>query len=319
MRFRGVLKVVLTIGTACIIVSVLSGCAINRERLNMRRGDARNSAAIYLPKPQSDTQIVLYDGFSNLFVYDTKKQGVVQRSNVENYIQYGFNTPSRYFTAGHSFKLGFKVLRVTPSGIEIVLNLPANTGIFPLATDGKRKFFVMTHYGPSAVQERAVVVSLEADYRLQEFPKTKRGSISGGALLDGRLYFTSYDSRTKAYGLYSLDYSDILAEPLLVEQGLKWGEVFAHAGRIYRSCKNYIFYGDNFFRRASMNHFFDQHGVLIQIYSGRSGVPVLDVVDTASKKVLRRFSQVEGFTFIDNELVVYRHAAIDRVSFVEGR
>lgn len=271
---------------------------------------------VQLPKTEGDDTVILYNRFKQKFVvsYNTETCKIVQESNVENYVQYEFNSGSNYYTAGHSITNGFEILYADKDKIESVYKLEdaANEAIFPLATDGEHVFFVKTHYDSNNNPDENTIVSLNENNELEEHISME-SHIDSGVIVSGKLYFTTYEIESDTYDLYSLSLEDMSGEPVLEKGDLVSGELYEHNNQLYLSDDDTIYCGTDSFKKSSLNYFFDENQILVQIHPNESADLALDVIDTNTKKVIGTAINVIDFEVKDDEVIVYCDGEIEHI------
>jgi hypothetical protein len=300
---------------AAVVVLLLTGCSV---------GSATETApahpgprTVRLPQNISAGGVVLYNRFTQrLLAYDRKTFAVTQESDAPNYIQYSFPVVSEYFTAGDSIGDDFSVLRVRDNEIETVVEMPPNTGIFPLATDGRRYLYTMSEYANGAETSR-VIVSLDPDGTVHPYANAT-GLTDSGAIIGTTLHFTVFDEQKKKYDLKSLDLRDHEARPRSEASGLPDGGLFVHERKLFRSTGTAIVNGAEAYDCAQYCYFLDGAGVLVRVYVSKAAGLALQVVDTTSKKVLDSRADIIDFAVADGELTVYRVGAIDTITLPRG-
>ncbi|MFC0628571.1 hypothetical protein [Kribbella deserti] len=267
---------------------------------------------IRLPENLNADSLVLYNRFTQrLLAYDQKSFTVTQESNQQNFIQYAFPVVSEYFTAGDSKGDDFSVLRVRGNRIEEVVELPPNSGIFPLATDGKQWLYTKSDYVEGRETHR-VLVAVDPDGSHREYAGAT-GLIDSGAIIGHTLYFTTFDEPTEKYSLSSLDLRSLDAKPKPLSKGLPAGGLYVHNGLLYTSTATQLVNGKDAFDCKEFCYFYDQAGVLLRIFLNKEASLVLDVIDSRTKKVITSRKDLVDFTVSGGTLVVYRRDGIDRI------
>ena len=154
-------RCVASLSALCLTLVPSAGCAINTGT-SAGGEPATSSPVIYLPGGEVEgSSIIVFNRFTQrLAAYDPASSTITSESNAPNFLQYGFPTFSEYFTAGNSAGTGFRIVQVSGRQVETVLELPDGEGIFPLATDGKRRFFLRTTYDDASRESERALVSL---------------------------------------------------------------------------------------------------------------------------------------------------------------
>ncbi len=270
------------------------------------------SGDIRLPGKSNSDSLVLFNRYrQRLLTFDPDAQAIDEMSNVLNYLQYEFPTGSDLYTAGHSITNGFSVVQVVDETIQTVLEVADDEGIFPLATDGDRSFFLLTRYVDGAEVDRRLV-RLDEGAALVEYPNAT-GLIDGGALVGDTLYYTVFREQTGDYALFQADAGDPAAQPVAVQQGMPSGRLYVHDGELYTSDQTSIFRGDDRFECADLCYFYDDLGVLVRIAVNADSDLALDVVDTDTKEVIGSVTGVIDFRVGDGGVTVYTPGSIETV------
>jgi hypothetical protein len=298
------------------VVAVTGGCTAATS--SDPAGTPATNAVVRLPENVDQDGVVLYKRFTQrLVAYDRKTFRVTQESNAPNYIQYSFPVLSDFFTAGNSIGDDFSVLRVRGNSVETVLRMPPNTGIFPLATDGRRRIYTMSRY-TNGTEDSRVVVAIDDAGKIQEYPSAT-GLVDSGAIIGSVLHFTTFDEKTEKYTLSTMDLDHADAKPRLVSHGLAEGPLFVHDGQLFQSAARKLVSGKKTFECTEYCYFYDEFGVLLRVYLSREANLSLDVVDLASQRVLASYADLVDFTVKDGKMVVYRNGGIDRTDLATGK
>ncbi|ALF09299.1 hypothetical protein [Parageobacillus thermoglucosidasius] len=300
-----------------IVFYFVSGCSIVNENNNSENNSSSLSGqGVTLPKCQSkDSCMILYNRFTQkLLAYNLATKTIEQQTNRPNYVVYEFNTKSNYYTAGDSHAKDFSILRIHQNQIKEIYRLEDQQAIFPLATDGKRFFFIMLYCDKNGAEIKRSIVRLDAgEHQLIDYPNAK-GLISYGVIIHNQLYYTAYDKPTDSYSLYVLDLSDRNNMPQLLETGLEAGELYCLNDQLYRTDKEKIYHGNNVFTKKILNYFDQDSQMLIQIYPNRDATLILDVIDTQTKKHIGSATDVIDFSIEKNEIIVYGQRDIKRIT-----
>ncbi|RXR25388.1 hypothetical protein EQW78_10185 [Oerskovia turbata] len=205
-------------------VILLAGCSASEQAA------PQPEAVVDLPSSLTDGEVFLLDRYKNKLVVFDAELGVVEEDEREQSFGYAFPTrDSDLMTVGSSLGGDFEIVRRTDTELRSVLTV-ADRGVFPLATDGADEYFLINDYGPDGAVEDSTVAVLR-DAELRELPQIT-GNVAGGALVDGLLWFTSYDEPSDSFTLSSVLPSDETASPVVVSTGLEDGALFATQGRL---------------------------------------------------------------------------------------
>jgi hypothetical protein len=206
-------------------------------------------------KPKTSDSILLVDRFAQKIVsYNTKKYHVDNKMDAENYMIYDFNPEYKYYTAGHSINLGFKIIVINNS-VSIIQNMKSNEGIFPLAISEKYFFFIKSTYDSDSMEiNRNIVIYNKEKNILIEYLNIS-GLISYGALIDSTLYFTVYIEEKNNYSLYSVSCEDPNDIPILLQIDLQGGEIFAQGNILYLTDHTNILSEKDSYVKEPINYF----------------------------------------------------------------
>ena len=195
----------------------------------------------------------------------------------------------------------YRIIRLDGNEINTVVEMDSGQGVFPLATDGKRHFFVIE------VDSMESYKIVELEYQsLIEYPKAK-GLVVGGALLDNKLYYTHYEENDDSHSLYKLDIEKKSNEPELILVGLSDSEVYSYNGEIYVTNKGKISSINNekkYYESKSINFFDEENDILVQIEV--QGIDlILQIVDCYTKEIIGTAMDPLDFDINNKEVTVY--------------
>lgn len=262
-----------------------------------------------------DFKVILYDRYKQkLVLYSTQTYTIDREINVSNYMQYEFNTPSDYYTTGHSIENGFEIIRIGKNSIERVYSLKnkKEEAIFPLATNKDKKFFIKSIYKDNEFQY-SFIVSMGDNNDIEEYKNTK-GKISFGAILDEKLYYTVYEDGKNNYSLYSLEFYEKDNKPVLIKENLEYPEIYSFKGNLYYSTIDKIICDKDYFSKGALNYFDDLNNKLIQLYVDKEGTLLLELVDISTKSVIKKCENVIDFRVSKGKIIIYCHGEIYEVS-----
>lgn len=302
------------------LLLVMANCTADLDDESAAESHASQSAIVggdvRLPATSGENATILYNRFTQrLVAYDTSENEIQQESDEANYFQYEFPTPSEYFTAGSSVSNGFSIIRVHGSSIDEILRVRSDEGVFPLATDGSRLFFTLSHYDDNGLETSRALVKLDEGKLVPH--AAINGLIDGGAILGKELFFTMLDEESNTYRLFKVPVESA-STPTLVREGLASGRLYAHAGEIYTADRTSIFNGEDRFECADLCYFYDREGLLLRLHVNDVGDISLDVVDAKTKRVVKSVSGVIDFRVASDYVTVYRIGAVDRVQIANA-
>ncbi|MGL5714217.1 MAG: hypothetical protein ACRCXT_11890 [Paraclostridium sp.] len=287
----------------CVLVIIVMTLTLSRDidlkkNMNIDR---------FSPQVLSKNEIVLFNRYNhNIVTYDTKKKLITQWNDDINLFQYEFNTQTDLYTSGHSTDNGFKILKLENNSYEIMYSLNENEAIFPLASNGEVYFFMHSFYdkyGAELLDKRTISLFDEKEKKLHDYKNTN-GLISYGTFYDNKLFYTTYQVNSDTYDLYSLDFSDIEDEPILIEKGLENGKIFVSIDGLWKSNNDYIYNKDKKLSIAKLNYIDKDSDSLIQI-DVNNGQIYLKVIDIKTEKEYLYFNDVIDFKIYNGEITVY--------------
>lgn len=285
---------------ALMLLVLLSITLIGCNKVNIKPGNKLNNT------------IMVYNAFDQKFIpYDTKTSTIPTVKSKDNIFQYSFKTKSPYYTSGDSFYNNFEIVKLTSGAIETVYTLEneETDAVFPLATDGENYFFTKATYLGDLPP--SFVICKFQDNKLMEYPNNK-GAICNGALLDNKLYYTTYNQTDDKYSLYVLDYSDMSNKANLINNNLEAGELLILNKKLYISDNNSIYCDNDSFKKASENFYDIESNTLIQLNRNESDILCLKVIDAATKKEVKYITDIIGFIIENNDLIAYRNGSIEK-------
>jgi hypothetical protein len=260
----------------------------------------------------------LFNPYSQQLVsYDAGTASVLEASDVPNYLYYQFDEMSDVYTAGNSITNGFEVLRIHGRSIETLHHMPANVGIFPLATDGLDFFFIVSTYDPEGAKIESGVAKMGPDQQLVPYSHVA-GNIAYGALLGGRLYYTAYQEESDCYDIWSVDGKDARATPAAERTCVPGGPLYSHGGEIlWPDARGLIRGAGGEFECHGECYFADHPSVMLDLHANADGDVELAVADGNNGEVLDTVDGVVGFEIGDSRVRVYREGSIVDVAVIE--
>ncbi len=291
-----------------LLILTITGCG--SEEAQMKR------TQVDYPICKNENSIILYDRYSEkLLSYNTETYNVEERSNIQNFMQYEFNSGSDLYTAGNSLTNGFEVIQVKDKEIEVLYTMQdqESEAIFPLASHDGYDLFIVSEYDELGRETDRKVVAYNMDTFI-EYPEIE-GLISFGAILNDTLYYTVYMDEVTNYALYKIDLKDVHSEPIFLEDGLEVGELYVHGGELFKSSFKKIFSDSKSFERMPLNYFDDSTHALIQIFPTEEANLVLSVINTKTDEVMTRVTNIVDFKIQDESIVVYTLEGIEKIQF----
>lgn len=285
-----------------IIVLILSGCSRQNHNDNATSKDV----------------IKVFNPFESKFgTYNLKyfrPEAISNKSDNANVMQYAFHTGSTLYTSGDSIRNHFEIVNLENGSVKTVVKLKnqMTDAVFPLATDGSNTFFFIADCSAPGLPLSRVARFEKG--RLVEFSKTK-GHITDGALLNGQLYFTSYDENSQNYTLYSLDYSSYNSNPVIVKKGLALGQIYVLNKKLYMSDKTRIYNSEDQFENKSENFYDTASNTLIQLGASSEGGSLLSlvVIKCDTKKIVGSANGVVGMSIQNGEVTAYCYGGVKTI------
>lgn len=212
---------------AIIVVLALAGCAPASPEPTHQSVQPRVAPRL---KPNGPGERLIIDRYTNKFVlYDLDAQAIVGVDGRPQTFVYAFASgESDLVTVGSSDRGDFSIGRVGASGYEPVLDLP-HSAAFPLAV-GEYTYFTVNSYAQDGTIATRAVAYL-SDGKLVEMPQLT-GAVTGGAAVNGELWYTTYEEASDSFTLRSVTEKDPDAQPRERRTGLASGTLFAYDGKV---------------------------------------------------------------------------------------
>lgn len=258
---------------------------------------------------EHNTKIVqVYNPFEyafDVYAISGKKPETKEQSN-DNRHQYSFATTSRLFTSGDSYNNGFEILEYTEGKLKTKYRLPneKTDAIFPLAENDAYNLFFIADYSQSGLPMSKIVRF--DDKNLYPYVYAV-GMIDKGVIIDSDLYYTTYDAKMDCYALFRIALDNYENKPILIEDGLISGDLFAFNNQLAKTTDSKILYKNSQFDKASINYYDNDTGKLIQINpnSKNNNQLQLKVIDVEQNKVETIVENVIGLDFNSTIFKVY--------------
>ena len=192
------------------------------------------------------------------------------------------------------------------------LEKEAGDAIFPLVSNGDRHFFLKTKYYEKDTPKSTIVEF--KNNKLVEYINTE-GALTKAVIYNDLIYYTNYDFANNKYKLYSLDYNDYSSIPTFIRDDLKSDDLFILNNKVYFSDNNKIYFGDDYFEKKSENYYHILSNTLIQFEPGESFI-TLSILDANTKKQLKKISNVYGFDFKGNIILIYGNNFVEKIDLL---
>jgi hypothetical protein len=284
-------------------ICLLTSCSANNLVAN--EANKEDNIVELLTTNDHNSRIIFNRYYQKMVSYNIESNSVKKQSNFQNYFQYGFNVDSKYFTSGNSITNNFEILFVDGVNIKSIVKLKdkKNQSIFPLSTDNNHILFIQLYYDKNGNEINRKLVSLTNNSELIEYKKVK-DLVTWGTILSNNLYYTVFDDKSNNYSLYRLDLSNYNNNPVFIEKNINQPELYVHNNKIYKSDKNRIYNGNDYYDKSSLNFFYDEYNILIQINPNKEHI-VLSVVNTANKHLEKSLNDVIDYSIQNGVLKVY--------------
>lgn len=206
---------------------LLAGCGPSSTERPER--PAPTTAAQRL-EPAGAHERLIIDRYTNkLVLYDVDAGSVLAVDDRPQTFVYAFNDgESDLVTVGSSDGGRFSIGRIGADGFESIIDL-SDAAAFPLAV-GEQSYFALNTYSKTGTIETRAVAYL-SDGALVELPHVT-GAVVGGAVVDGELWYTTYEQESDTFTLLSVTEGDADARPRVHREGLSDGTLFSYDGRI---------------------------------------------------------------------------------------
>ncbi|WPX09449.1 hypothetical protein [Anaerocellum danielii] len=321
MRFKN-LKIV----TLVFIFVMLNGCSFYHTAYVKSKGGNLESFGreTILPQyiPPKNCKVLFKHWNQRFVVYNLSLKKEIKELMGGNYFGYSFKVKSDYYTVGDSYTNGFSIVKCDGERIKEIYRLKDQKwqAIFPLATDGKKIFFIVGYYKPAIghnINEKYRIIA-RWDYKnkkLIEYRYTK-GAICDGTIIGKFLYYTSYDFEKEKYEIYKLNIANAKNKPQLI------GKFEKLMGLYNINEELYIWNGKEFFcfskpvEKIYFNKAFDV------IYIGNNNILVFytdsfariaaDIIDVKSRIVKKTFTNIVAVNFEGDQVVIYGDGYIEK-------
>lgn len=245
-----------------------------------------------LPTAHGPADTIIYSPFTQRLVrFDQAAKVPEPPSAHPNWFQYEFPTPSELYTSGSSTDNGFSIIRVNEEGTTTVATMAEDEGVFPLATDGTRHFFLVSRYDEGGRELSRRLAALGADGLVPYAQVT--GLVDSGAVLADRLYFTVFDEAAQAYSLHSVSVRDPSSAARPEKSGLRGGKVLAYGGRLWTSDGTRISDGTASLPCTDLCYFVGDR--FLTLHVGASNGLALDVHDPATTTLVETIDNAVAF------------------------
>lgn len=256
-----------------------------------------------LPTAHGPSDTIVYNPYTQRLIrYDEATTTPEPPAPRPNWFQYEFPTPSDLYTSGSSTENGFSVIKLDRAGTSTVLTMAADEGVFPLATDGRTHFFLVSRYGTDGRELSRQVAMLTRGNTLTRYEHAT-GLIDSGALLDGRLHYTVLDERTQTYSLHSVSATDPADRPRTVRSGLRGGKVLAHDGALWTSDGERLTNGAAALPCPDLCYFVGNRLLVLRV--GSSNGLALDLHDPRTATLVQTVEDVVAFRPQGRQLRVF--------------
>lgn len=268
----------------------------------------------WLPSVKKADEILLYDRFDQRFVtYNTKTFSIVEKNDTPNYFQFEFNKPdANIYSTGHSIENHYKIIRKSDNETTVLLSMEPLEAIFPLALkDDNKAFFIKSYYdeeGNELYNQRAIFKMDLEKKQLKKLSNTEGLLTSFGVYHNDQLYFTTYIVEDDSYNLYRIDDSNLQNVPELMLEKLDSPEIYVSKDQLWLSNKNSIYCDEKSFSKGSLNYFYMEK--LIQINVNTTGDLVLYLIDVNSGVKEEIIERIVDFRLKGKNMTIYTHDGI---------
>lgn len=317
-----IMKMTATLSTmVLLILTFLSACGQTKPLDNPQE---KPQDVVFIEAANENSIILVQRFDGRLISYDTKTQQVNKWMNrYKAFFIHSNNPEYNYHTAGDSYDYGFSIISVGEKQITVELQMQSNEAIHTLAFSEEYLFFIKTLYQePGVILDQYVVRYDPAAHNIIEYRNLRelrhdgqRGSISSGAIINDRLYYSIYNEDSDTYSIYEADCADKETMPQIWQDNLEWGDVYSQGQDLYLSDKTSIFCGDKRFPRQAENYFIGDK-YLLQYVNTFDARLLGAIIDTETgKTVIQTTNNIMGVKVIDNEIIMYCEGAIERFQY----
>jgi hypothetical protein len=183
---------------------------------------AVTSGSVVVFRPSTDKLVTVAAGIGAL----------TQEGTAGQVFQYPWPGRQDLYTSGSSdAPTQFTVVRVTRTSVATILEGPRGVGLFPLASDGDRILLVEQRYDRAGKAGEGTIVELRG-LELEPIGEPAAMGISGGAIVGGDLYFSTYDGPGETYTLHRRGLDDPGAPSTVVRGSLRDGRLEVWEGHL---------------------------------------------------------------------------------------
>lgn len=184
-----------------------------------------------LPDQLPAGQVFLYrHAESRITAFDVAENQAHSISMPEQTYQYRFANDTSLFSSGDSEGRQFEIIEITASSARTVVRAPSGTGVFPLASDGRRALFYQVPYSRVGAPLPGTIVELRGD--ALDVIADGPGLVVAGALIGSDLFMSVAADDGETYDIWQLDISRANADPTLVTTDVRSPKIFAHEGQV---------------------------------------------------------------------------------------
>lgn len=269
----------------------------------------------WLPMTENDNEVLLFNRFEQrLFAYNVERHYVVNRNESFNYFQFEFNDlTSNLYTTGHSTDNQYKMFAIVDNKIDVLATMPKNTGLFPLAYDSATPFFIKTYYNNIGIGEenyemREIVLFDIENQTFRSFENTKGQMISKGVYENNNLYYSVYNQIDDDYDIFILNIAESTNIPTLLYENVISSDIYMNNGELLISDTSEIYSEFTNFPKASLNYFYDE--LLLQIEIQETGTLGLAMTNTITKEKTTLSTEIQDFIVSDNTITIYENNEI---------
>ena len=299
-----------------LLVLILSACdniSKTQDVVDVAFIEAANENSILLVH-RFDARVISYD----ITTYQVNNR----MSRYNSFIVYSGNPEYGYHTAGDSIDYGFSIISLGEKRVNTELRMQPNEAIHPLAFSGEYLFFFKTRYEkPGVILDQYIVRYDPVSHILVEYETMRevgdtnmRGSITSGAIVDDKLYYTVYNEINDTFYLYETNCSDAGTVPRVQKDNLEWGYIYSQGKDLYLSDRVSIFCGDKKFTRQSENYFIGDKYLLQYVNTFDAHLDAV-ITDTETGKVVKTARDILDATAVENEIVLYCEGHIERFQY----